>query len=415
MRPPTLAYLCLGNCAVFIALLIADWLLERAHMKDGKSLWTMLPPLLFFSFAGTWVLALEVVITALLCLSAWVAHERCCLRREQQATEILERDYNAHVLGRPYNMEVHEYEQRIDLRELLCGRLYVPVDGVAFHGTTVDRRALEQLACFRYLDSLSLEECRLESAAEFRPAGLSELKRLNFYRTLITNRQLRSISRLRRLEGLTFDATGLTGDCLRWISDLPALTELQVHDGDLSDGAADSLARMKGLTWLYLCNCKIDTKLGPALGRLETLEFLAISDEPFDDEGVKHLTSLKCLSDLSLDRTAVTDGGMASVAELTNLTHLDLGDTKVGDAGLRHLSKLPKLAVLRIGGTRATNSCLPTLAAMPSLKFACVSGTDIKPSAVGFVGVLHDGQWYRDEAKAKAVEGFSGDEKESHK
>jgi hypothetical protein len=41
---------------------------------------------------------------------------------------------------------------------------------------------------------------------------------------------------------------------------------------------------------------------------------------------------------------------------------------------------------------------------MPSLKFAQVSGTEIKTSSPGFVGVLSEGQWYPNEAKAKSAE-----------
>jgi len=358
------------------------------------------------------VAALEVLIAVALCVSAWVEHERYCLRREQQAKAILERDYHASASAFFYDGADQSFEdQRLGLWELQRGRLYVPRDRVTFHeATVVDNRALEQLACFRYLSSLHFEHCRLEPGAELRPAGLTCLKSLNLYRTPITNSQLRSISRLSRLERLKLDATGLKGDWLRPISSLRGLTVLTVNDGDLSDGATDSLARMHGLTWLYLYHCKIDSRLGPALGRLEKLEFLALYDEPFDDEGAKHLTSLKHLRDLSLSRTAITDRGMAPLERLTNLTHLELGDTKVGDAGLRHLSKLPKLEVLGIGRTRATNTCLQALAAMPSLKFACVVETDIKSTSAGFIGILDDstGQWYPNEARAKQAETESG-------
>lgn len=364
------------------------------------------------------LVALDVVIAVALCLWGWAEHERCCLRREQKAKNILKHDYRASAIG-PLSSDSdgsgRKYdEQYIDLRELQWGRLYTPIHMVVFHkGTVVDNRALRQLASFRYLESLDFEQCRIEPDAEFRPPWASRLKGLNLDRTPITNSQLRSISRLRGLERLTLYAKGLGGNCLEPASRLRCLTVLTMSDGDLSDGAADSLARIKGLTWLYLCQCKIDSRLGPALGRLENLEFLDIYDAPFDDEGVKHLTSLKHLDDLRLGRTAITDDGMASVAKLTSLTKLELSETKVGDAGLRHLQKLPKLAVLDIAVTRATNSCLRNLVAMPSLKFAHVGGTAIKPRSAGFIGVLDEsiGYWYPNEARAKEAEGDEEDEK----
>jgi hypothetical protein len=350
-----------------------------------------------------------VVIAVALCLWGWAAHERCCLRREQKAKNILKHDYRASAIG-PLSSDSEgsgrKYdEQYIDLRELQWGRLYTPIHMVVFHkGTVVDNRALRQLASFRYLDSLAFEQCRIEPDAEFRLPWASRLKGLDLDRTPITNSQLRSISRLSGLERLTLYARGLGGNCLEPASRLRCLTVLTVNGGDLSDGAADSLARMNGLTWLYLYQCKIDSKLGPALGRLEKLEFLDLYDVPFDNGGMKHLTSLKHLNDLRLGRTAITDDGMASVERLTSLTKLELSKTKVGDAGLRYLSKLPKLEILDIAATRVTNSCLPTLAAMPSLKLAHVQETAIKPSSAGFVGILDDGEWFPNEARAKQVE-----------
>ena len=112
-------------------------------------------------------------------------------------------------------MQVHEYQQRADLWELRHCRLYVPVDGVSFHGINVDDRALEQLACFRRLESLSFDKCRMKADADIRPAGQARLCYLELYRTPITDSQLQSISRLGQLDCLILDATGLKGDWLR--------------------------------------------------------------------------------------------------------------------------------------------------------------------------------------------------------
>ena len=351
------------------------------------------------------------IAVVLLCLWGWVAHERCCLRREQEAKDILEHDYRASAIGalssdsdgsgRRYD------EQYIDLRELQWGRLYTPVDRVVFHkGAVVDDRALAQLASFRYLESLDFEQCRIESDADFRPPWASCLRRLQLDRTRITASQLRSMSRLTRLESLTLDAGGLEGDCLEPICRLPSLAGLTVSDGDLSGGAADSLARMKGLKWLYLCRCRLDSKAGPAIGGLEKLEFLDVDGAPFDDEGVKHLTSLKRLTDLRLERAAITDECMASIEQLTSLTKLELSEVRISDAGLQHLRSLTKLEVLDITATRATNSCLRTLAAMPSLKQAHVGDTAVKPTLPGFTGIIDVdiGYWYPSEAARRQVE-----------
>ena len=360
---------------------------------------------------GRSLFAIVAAISVALCMGSWVAHERFSLRREQEAKKILEHEYGASAIG-PLSSDAdgsgRKYdEQYIDLRELSQGRLYTPIDLVVFNqGTSVDNRALEQLASFRYLESLDFVQCRIEPDAEFCSPRTSCLKRLGLDRTRITTSQLRSLSQLRRLEGLTLDAGGLKGDFLEPLCRLPRLAELYVTDGDFSQGAAASLARMQGIQWLYLCKCSVDAKVGPALGRLENLEFLDVYDAPFDDEGVKHLTSLKHLTDLRLGRTAITDDCMASLAQLTGLTKLELSETKIGDAGLQHLRSLPKLETLDIPATRVTNACLPTLAAMPSLKVAHVGDTAVKQTSPGFIGILDEeiGYWYPTEAARRQVE-----------
>jgi hypothetical protein len=102
--------------------------------------------------------------------------------------------------------------------------------------------------------------------------------------------------------------------------------------------------------------------------------------------------------------TAITDGGMASLANLTNLWRVHIDGTAVGDAGLRQLSQLPKLSALTMQRTHATNACLPLLAAMPSFKVALVDDTAIDPSEAGFVGVLRNGSWHPNEARANEAE-----------
>jgi len=98
------------------------------------------------------------------------------------------------------------------------------------------------------------------------------------------------------------------------------------------------------------------------------------------------------------------------VEKLTSLTKLGLSETRIGDAGLRCLSKLPQLTILDITSTRATNSCLRTLAALPSLELVHTQETAIDASSEGFVGILIDGEWFPNEAKAKeAVEAAGGE------
>ena len=272
----------------------------------------------------------------------------------------MEREYHAGVIAPIFNDETDLIfdDQCLDLREISHGRLYIPVDSVSFHKVAVDDRALKQLACFRHLKWLTFQDCQLDRTADLRSVNRDSLKNLQLWRTPITINNLRSIARLRCLDGLTLDATGLKGDWLKYIPQLGELQHLTVNNGDLSDGATESLARMKGVTWLELSHCGIDSMLGPAIARLKKLECLVVDGAPFDDEGMKHLTSLKNLKELCLVGTAISDDGLASLEELPDLWRLSIAGTKVGDSGLQHLSKLRKLAGLDIRGTaQRTHVC----------------------------------------------------------
>ncbi len=118
------------------------------------------------------------LITLLAFLSGWVMHEEQCRRREEKAAANLKQDFHAQVLWGPI---FDRSEHAIDLREIVHGRFYIPVDRVTFHRSKVDDRAMEQLASFRYLDSLSFSQCHIERGAKFLPSRLPCLKRLDLY------------------------------------------------------------------------------------------------------------------------------------------------------------------------------------------------------------------------------------------
>ena len=94
--------------------------------------------------------------------------------------------------------ELGRIKPRIDLRELPRGR-YVPVTSVSILKATVDRGAWEQLACFRHLERLTFQDCRVEPATEFRVTSLCCLKHLELWGTPITIDNVRTVSRLRHL------------------------------------------------------------------------------------------------------------------------------------------------------------------------------------------------------------------------
>ncbi|GAB6188114.1 leucine-rich repeat domain-containing protein [Thermopirellula anaerolimosa] len=343
----------------------------------------------------------ELTLLSVCHLLSWVVAEWCWLQREQHAAAILKQNYGASA-----QTDVFVSGPAIDPRELWRGRLYHPVVRVAIDGAALDDGMWEQLRRFRYLQSLTFTDCRIEPCAGFPIDTLSRLRYLTFSRTTLTIDNVRTISRLRHLESLTLNATGLKGDWLQPLSALPKLKDLELRNADLTEVTTASLAHMKRLTTLQLSAVKINSELWSALAELGELENLVIVKTPFDDGGMRYLAGPRKLQILYLDSAAISDVGVESLAQLPNLWRLSLAGTNVGDAGLRHLSQLPRLAALDIRFTRATNACLCSLASMPALKMALVEGTDINPSAPGFVGVCNsDGSvWYPNEARRKEIE-----------
>jgi hypothetical protein len=338
--------------------------------------------------------SIDVAVASVICLASWITGESCSLLRERHARAILESEYRA--LCSP-----SENALSIRLLQLPHGRLYVPIDAVTLSRTNADENAFEQLASFRRLRRLTVQHCLIEPSTKLKVPA--EVTALDLVETPIAVSHLRSISGLSRLESLRLDGVALEGNWLRHVSGLRRLRHLIVSDGELTDDSAHSLGRMKGLRSLQLSNLKITAALGPAIKALGELEALVIDDMPFDDEGMKHLSRLQNLRVLFLGGTAISDNGMANLKSLPNLWRLSLQNTNVGDEGLRHLTRLPKLAGLDIRDTRATNSCLRSLAGISSLKMVLVQHTRISESSAGFIGVLRDHAWYRDEASAKEM------------
>jgi hypothetical protein len=263
---------------------------------------------------------IDIVAVTVLCLCSWIAFESRWLERERQAVTLLNRDYHTRLAVQPFMFPWHNNELSIDLWELRHGRFYVPITRVNITNATIDRRAWEQLAAFRYLEDLTFLDCRMEPAAEFRLANPSSLKDLSLWRTLVTAKNLHEIARFRHLERLILDGTGLKGDWLRPISNLCELQSFTLNNGHLSDGAANSLSRMKGLATLELSDVKIGFKLGSVVAKLERLENLSVDDPSLDDDDMKHLATLKYLKLLYLPTgAAITDTGMVAFETLPNL------------------------------------------------------------------------------------------------
>lgn len=137
------------------------------------------------------------------------------------------------------------------------------------------------------------------------------LKHLTLNQTVtLTDRGVRRLSDLHRLETLCLRHAALTDDSVQPLSELPRLETLDLQENHITDGALAHVGRIKTLRVLWVgCDSR-----NPAI----------------TDDGLIHLTKLKRLQGLDLAGTAVTDKGIAYLKGL-NLHWLRVQRTAVRD------------------------------------------------------------------------------------
>jgi hypothetical protein len=117
---------------------------------------------------------------------------------------------------------------------------------------------------------------------------------------------------------------------LKVLEDLNRLETLSLMNTYVTDAGLEHIKGLPHLTIIDLCHTKIT------------------------DKGLEKLTGKTHLRILWLDRTQVTDAGLKHIENLTQLEQLSLNDTQITDAGLEHLKGLRKLSWLFLINTKVT-------------------------------------------------------------
>ena len=157
----------------------------------------------------------------------------------------------------------------------------------------------------------------------------SEVEELDLRSTLLTDRGLAGIGRLRNLRILTLAGTGISGDGMK------------------------------------------------LLRRLDRLEFLDVSNTAIDDRGVEAIASLPALTCLHVSGTRVTDQSEHCLKQLASLRSLDLSDTPVSEACVERITKaLPRCGVC---GSRTSKGCSRPIRARTGKRWGMenVTGTEL--------------------------------------
>jgi hypothetical protein len=135
---------------------------------------------------------------------------------------------------------------------------------------------------------------------------------------------LMQVGRLTQLRRLHFKYSNITDEGLRHLTGLQSLTDLELTRTNITDA---------GLVHV---------------GQLRSLVRLNLQQTNVTGTGLTHLRPLKRLTRLNLQVTPLRDGTLEVLAELPALRFLDLDMTPITDASIHDLSKLASLRELSV-------------------------------------------------------------------
>lgn len=197
---------------------------------------------------------------------------------------------------------------------------------------------------------------------------LPHTRRLNLYRTVLTDDQLERLTSLTELEELSV-GWGVTDAGLAHLKALPRLRHLNLHQKKITDAGLKHLAPLTQLQDLVLSRTLITDDGLKHLKGLDRLRHLDLSGNDLTDAALAELRSLKSLQALALAETRITDKGLVHAKELGNLEYLDVSGTEVTSKGLMPLIGLKRLRALKVPARVSDEARGRLREALPNLQF----------------------------------------------
>ncbi len=213
-----------------------------------------------------------------------------------------------------------------------------------------------------------LEEKRLNQVDEFPNISLAKsdvrdkdlellerlpIKRLNLYRTAITDRGLVYLSKLPNLEELDLGHTGITDEGIKLLQQFPSLNTIRLTKTAITDTGVTELSRCPNLKWIGLVNCHGIT--GATLGdlkRLKKLYFLNLARSGMQGENIKQFKNVQVYH-IDLSGIQLDDSEISTLAEVTRgrLQMLLINhNRRITDKGFVELGRNTSLMMISIIG-----------------------------------------------------------------
>lgn len=268
------------------------------------------------------------------------------------------------------------------------GRIKVPQSASILLATSyADAHCLGRLSCLKpgSIQGLDVDGSIVTESYLKQIWAIKDLKTLVLLGTSIDNRDLSQIvEHMPHLIDLDLGYTVITDKGIACLARLRRLSTLRLRKAPITDIGISMLAQSKSLTYLDLSDTQITDAALPALCKLTKLSTLNLARTKITDNGIYSLQSISNLKRLDLSKTALTDDGLANlVSHLPNLEQLNLSDTKVSNRGIDYLTKLKHLRKLWLRSlAQVDDSVVPLLSAMSNLEDIEIQGTNIRPKGV---------------------------------
>ena len=185
------------------------------------------------------------------------------------------------------------------------------------------------------------------------------------------------------LRSLALSTSFFSNRALKEISHMEKLEVLDLSGTNVDDEGLKQLAQLKHLKTLYLKGREKITNKGLAnFAPLSNLETLNLSKDTWiTGVGLGAIASLPSLRILRLDKSDIKDDDLVRIKELKNLKLLALRDTRIGDKGVDHLLNT-QIQQLDLENTKITDKSLQSLVQMHALKELGLLGCHLSGEAV---------------------------------
>lgn len=191
-------------------------------------------------------------------------------------------------------------------------------------------------------------------------SGFSQLKRLNFWSTRISDKGVAKLVRLKNLQNFGVGSKSISNNCLESIGQMKRLVNLQFSIHGYTQQGIKHLNGLNELKGLYIYGSS-DLAAIQEIGRLEFLDrltgFVIAANPQLKDESCRKLLDKLNrfrIANLEFHTTGLSNAICPTLADFENANLLNLAGTLISDQGIQHFSKLRKLTGLTVTGTRVT-------------------------------------------------------------